>query len=460
MKIITIIAGLLLSFSISGQNQEDTFISNEIQDDNISISVQTQEDRKKEHLEYLQFVREHSGNPCCDTLFFQSGKPVFIIASVFSPILANPDYFYAEREKAELGTNFKDLDPTIQLLTLHSTLRFDNNYGESIDMSDLENEYVGLVFWDGKKEDHVEFLNSRTEYTEFIAERLHVNNVSSYKEKYENLLEQITAYDGIFSPAEHSAELAKAYLSNMIQDLFIKEDVSNYGIKINFDNVNQVNVTMQLEGERSDFGKLILDENKNPISFTVTYKSKSIDPTTVSYSEGIPVKLELPSRTIKFFFKNDTMIVKRDYLDYEFYSLENSHIKRHLYDFSIYPKREYRIFEKETKRENDCINTSFTDSYDKKCFSNTEGKFPLIVTEYVNSDKYYRKNIVEQITPNHFRVTTIDIDEERNVNEKDPEADYIRDIYINEKGNISTMSFKRKDEKGAVTLDYDYVYFR
>jgi len=426
----------------------------------ISLSIAAQKDRRKEYVEDLQFARKQSGHPCCDTLFFQSGKPVFIIASVSSPILANPDYFYANREKKELEANFKEIDPIIQLLTLHSSLRFDNDYNELIDMNDLENEYEALAFWDGKKESHVEILNSNTGYTEFVASKLHMNRVSSYIKEYNDLLKQITIYDGVFAPSVDSPGLAEKYLSNAIQNLFIHDDISNYGIKYNFDNVNQVNISMQLGDKKSSFGKIIFDRNKNPVSVSITNEDGRTNTATISYLNNLPEKMEA-DRLFNFFYRNDTMIVKQSDLRYEFYSLSDHGIKRDGYDFSFYPEYEYRVYKTSTSTEtkNGCIYSVTGEDCDKKCFSNTEGQFPLRVTEYSNADKYWRKSIVEKITPDHYRVTTMDIDEEQDSNDKNLEADYIRDIYLNEKGNISVTTFKRRDEKESVTLTYDYVYF-
>ena len=183
----------------------------------------------------IQIVFEKEREPK-EKVLISGGKPVFVI---MIPRNLASDNFSVDREKKELQNNFKNLQPEVRLEYTDIVI-FKNKNIKKFDFQKSDEPRERVFYWDGKVNSEPIVYEGLMYATEFFAEQLGLDLVSSYLSDFESLKEQY-----LIPPEEKitkkSKEVSDFLLNKTIMSyLFYLEKGSENFYKMNFKGIKTI----------------------------------------------------------------------------------------------------------------------------------------------------------------------------------------------------------------------------
>lgn len=217
-----------------------------------------------------------------DKVLISGGKPVFVIA--ISPNAAS-DSFITDREKKELEQNFKNLQPDVKV-EYTDVIIFKNKNIKKFDFQKLNDKLERIIYWDGKVESDPVVYDGLMNATEFFAQELDLDVVSSYNVDFE-----ILKSDYLTPPEEkmtkRSKEVSDFFLNKSVMSvLFYLEKGSENFYKMNFKGIKSIKAVPSKLVDDVVPMEVIFNEDGLPIKmkYGAGKKIKSFD---LIYEDGL-----------------------------------------------------------------------------------------------------------------------------------------------------------------------------
>ena len=217
-----------------------------------------------------------------DKVLISGGKPVFVIA--ISPNLAS-DSFVTEREKKELQKNFKSLQADVRI-EYTDVIIFKNKNIRKFDFQKSNESLERVFYWDGKVDSEPVVYEGLMNATEFFAQELNLDVVSSYDIDFEKLKEEY------LTPPEEkitkkSKEISDFFLNKMVMsDLFYLEKGSENFYKMNFKGIKSIKVVPSINGKDVIPMEITFNEDGLPMNMNYTME-KNVKNFNFQYENGL-----------------------------------------------------------------------------------------------------------------------------------------------------------------------------
>ena len=217
-----------------------------------------------------------------DKVLISGGKPVFVIA--ISPNLAS-DSFVTEREKKELQKNFKSLQADVRI-EYTDVIIFKNKNIRKFDFQKSNKSLERVFYWDGKVDSEPVVYEGLMNATEFFAQELSLDAVSSYDIDFEKLKEEY-----LMPPEEKitkkSKEISDFFLNKMVMsDLFYLEKGSENFYKMNFKGIKSIKVVPSINGKDVIPMEITFNEDGLPMNMNYTME-KNVKNFNFQYENGL-----------------------------------------------------------------------------------------------------------------------------------------------------------------------------
>ena len=380
----------------------------------------------------IQIVFEKEREPK-EKVLISGGKPVFVI---MIPRNLASDNFSVDREKKELQNNFKNLQPEVRLEYTDIVI-FKNKNIKKFDFQKSDEPRERVFYWDGKVNSEPIVYEGLMYATEFFAEQLGLDLVSSYLSDFESLKEQY-----LIPPEEKitkkSKEVSDFLLNKTIMSyLFYLEKGSENFYKMNFKGIKTIK--------------------------TIPSIAKDIPPLEISFNEeGLPLKMIYTKAGDgeNFDFQYENGLIRNFQNGKNFYFVDDKIFEIDEDSRTVYNIKEedfltsrYDVFLEDTKR----ILWRQID---------VEGNIISYKEEGGSNDTTYemvsRKNIFPVI---HHVAHTADKDSSIEKRGLEIIENYLPDnkIFIwtfNAKGLIEKASFNNLDTKKKLEIKYLYEYYK
>ncbi len=380
----------------------------------------------------IQIVFEKEREPK-EKVLISGGKPVFVI---MIPRNLASDNFSVDREKKELQNNFKNLQPEVRLEYTDIVI-FKNKNIKKFDFQKSDEPRERVFYWDGKVNSEPIVYEGLMYATEFFAEQLGLDLVSSYLSDFESLKEQY-----LIPPEEKitkkSKEVSDFLLNKTIMSyLFYLEKGSENFYKMNFKGIKTIK--------------------------TIPSIAKDIPPLEISFNEeGLPLKMIYTKAGDgeNFDFQYENGLIRNFQNGKNFYFVDDKIFEIDEDSRTVYNIKEedfltsrYDVFLEDTKR----ILWRQID---------VEGNIISYKEEGGSNDTTYemvsRKNIFPVI---HHVAHSADKDSSIEKRGLEIIENYLPDnkIFIwtfNAKGLIEKASFNNLDTKKKLEIKYLYEYYK
>ena len=217
-----------------------------------------------------------------DKVLISGGKPVFVIA--ISPNLAS-DSFVTEREKKELQKNFKSLQADVRI-EYTDVIIFKNKNIRKFDFQKSNESLERVFYWDGKVDSEPVVYEGLMNATEFFAQELNLDVVSSYDIDFEKLKEEY------LTPPEEkitkkSKEVSDFFLNKTVMSyLFYLEKGSENFYKMNFKGIKSIKVVPSINGKDVIPMEITFNEDGLPMNMNYTME-KNVKNFNFQYENGL-----------------------------------------------------------------------------------------------------------------------------------------------------------------------------
>lgn len=217
-----------------------------------------------------------------DKVLISGGKPVFVIA--ISPNLAS-DSFVTEREKKELQKNFKSLQVDVRI-EYTDVIIFKNKNIRKFDFQKSNESLERVFYWDGKVDSEPVVYEGLMNATEFFAQELNLDAVSSYDIDFEKLKEEY------LTPPEEkitkkSKEVSDFFLNKTVMSyLFYLEKGSENFYKMNFKGIKSIKAVPSIIGKDVIPMEITFNEDGLPMNMNYTVE-KNVKNFNFQYENGL-----------------------------------------------------------------------------------------------------------------------------------------------------------------------------
>ena len=380
----------------------------------------------------IQIVFEKEREPK-EKVLISGGKPVFVI---MIPRNLASDNFSVDREKKELQNNFKNLQPEVRLEYTDIVI-FKNKNIKKFDFQKSDEPRERVFYWDGKVNSEPIVYEGLMYATEFFAEQLGLDLVSSYLSDFESLKEQY-----LIPPEEKITKKSKE-----VSDFLLNKTIMSY--------------LFYLEKGSENFYKMNFKGIKT--SKTIPSIAKDIPPLEISFNEeGLPLKMIYTKAGDgeNFDFQYENGLIRNFQNGKNFYFVDDKIFEIDEDSRTVYNIKEedfltsrYDVFLEDTKR----ILWRQID---------VEGNIISYKEEGGSNDTTYemvsRKNIFPVI---HHVAHSADKDSSIEKRGLEIIENYLPDnkIFIwtfNAKGLIEKASFNNLDTKKKLEIKYLYEYYK
>ena len=369
-----------------------------------------------------------------DKVLISGGKPVFVIA--ISPNLAS-DSFVTEREKKELQKNFKSLQADVRI-EYTDVIIFKNKNVRKFDFQKSNESLERVFYWDGKVDSEPVVYEGLMNATEFFAQELNLDVVSSYDIDFEKLKEEY-----LTPPEEKITKKSKE-----VSDFFLNKTVMSY--------------LFYLEKGSENFYKMTFKGIKS-IKAVPSITGKDVIPMEITFNEdGLPMNMNYTvEKNVKNFnFQYENGLIRNLGNDSNLYYVDDKIIAINEDSRTVY-----------TVKDEDFLVSRYDTFFDdnRKMYwreIDVEGNLISYKEEGGGNDTTYKLASRKNIFPVVHRVTH-SADKESVVEKKGLEIieKYLPDnkVFIwtfNEKGFIKKASFNDLRDKEKLEITYLYEYYK
>jgi hypothetical protein len=244
-------------------------------------------------------------------------RPTILVIAVFGKDDKEADPFFGKREHEELENNFPEYD--VLLINEPSTIAFENTSKDYVLITDPNETYELVAFWDGKQDSPVKTSKIRVKLTEYISGLTGQNKVSSYLASNDKILADYNAKKLLFNPNENSKSLAQRYIITLLFNgrVYGSEDLME---PQNYSKVKNVSVYMQSTDGPKELA-FVMNFNPKHLVSDIFYPKKGNSEDTVfmtfSYDDNNLLKKLVmndnfennPKSTVyTYFYDNDQLI--------------------------------------------------------------------------------------------------------------------------------------------------------
>jgi hypothetical protein len=368
-----------------------------------------------------------------DKVLISGGKPVFVIA--ISPHLAS-DSFVTEREKNELQKNFKSLQADVRL-EYTDVIIFKNKNTRKFDFQKSNESLERVFYWDGKVDSEPVVYEGLMNATEFFAQELNLDVVSSYGIDFEKLKEEY------LTPPEEkitkrSKEVSDFFLNKTIMSyLFFLEKGSENFYKMNFKGIKSIKAVPSTSGKDVIPMEITFNEDGLPMNMNYTV-GKNIKNFNFQYENGLIRNFQ----NGKNLFYVDHKIVEIDEDSRTVYAIKEEDFLVSRYDAFFDDTK--KLYWREIDVDGNIISYKEEGSLNNSTYELASRKniFPVI-HRVAHSEK---DNIIEK--------KGLEIIENYLPDNK------IFNCTFNTKGLIEKMSFNDLDAKKKIKITYLYEYYK
>ena len=230
-----------------------------------------------------QVVRYYEeGLEAKDNVVISGGKSVFVIT--ISPFFGSND-FVTNREKKELEKNFRNLQSEVKVEYTNEII-FKNKNSRKFNFKESDESPQRVFYWDGKIDSEPVVYEGLMHATEFFAEKLNLDVVSSYDIDFEKLKEEY------LTPPEEkitkkSKEISDFFLNKMVMsDLFYLEKGSENFYKMNFKGIKSIKVVPSINGKDVIPMEITFNEDGLPMNMNYTME-KNVKNFNFQYENGL-----------------------------------------------------------------------------------------------------------------------------------------------------------------------------
>lgn len=368
-----------------------------------------------------------------EKVIISGGKPVFVIA--ISPNLAS-DSFIINREKDELMKNFKTLKPKVSVVYT-DVIIFKNKNIRKFDIQKSNQSLERVFYWDGQVDSQPILYEGLMSSTEFFAQELNLDVVSSYNTDFEKLRSEY-----LTPPTEKitkkSKEISDFFVNKMVMSqLFYLEKGSENLYKMNFKGVKSIKAMPS--GSANDVFPMEIVFNEDGLPLKMSYTAEKIVKTfDFQYENGL---IRNRGNGGKLYYANDK-IIEIDEDSRTVYSIkeENFLVSR----FDTFYEDTKKIFWRELDIAENTISYKEEGGLNDTTYklASKNNIFP-VVHRVAHSDK---DNVIEK--------KGLEIIENYHPDNK---------VFIwtfNSKGFIEKASFNDLDAKKKIEIKYLYEYYK
>ena len=230
-----------------------------------------------------QVVRYYEeGLEAKDNVVISGGKSVFVIT--ISPFFGSND-FVTNREKKELEKNFRNLQSEVKVEYTNEII-FKNKNSRKFNFKESDKSPQRVFYWDGKIDSEPVVYEGLMNATEFFAQELNLDVVSSYDIDFEKLKEEY------LTPPEEkitkkSKEISDFFLNKMVMsDLFYLEKGSENFYKMNFKGIKSIKVVPSINGKDVIPMEITFNEDGLPMNMNYTME-KNVKNFNFQYENGL-----------------------------------------------------------------------------------------------------------------------------------------------------------------------------
>ncbi|TDG36454.1 hypothetical protein EZJ43_08015 [Pedobacter changchengzhani] len=288
-----------------------------------------------------------------------------------------------KREWDELQQNFSPQEYIYHYIYRNTYIEIPNKQHQILNLLDRKVRHEGFLFWTGKELDSIITRKNMSLLTEVVSEQTGQHKKSSYYKKFVTDSLTIVNLQKTSNPS--------ANLSANMNTILMREAFGSNILPLQFFNLSKVSkVTLSAKTKGGDM--LVLNLNKNGQLTEVIDKHNGI---VITYKDNLPILAKSPAKTLNFYYRNDTLIIKgENYLKVNklignvFFNVKNFRTEER--DYSNLTLEDGLEIQLTNDGGNTCLSQANTSegSATKQCYSNTRWQLPLTITNVSAGERY------------------------------------------------------------------------